>query len=276
MVGLILIHLTGPVNADEWIINDSYIGGSYTDTYTNKSVGIAGDVISYNQYKNYNIEDMTVNIDDTGKVEVTINTGYSTGIDGTFDGTNYGDLFISTDGWKPFGDPGDNYKTDDHSNGTNWEYVFDTSANKIYNTSQGNILLSDDVTFTNGSNWVDNTNVTGQLYNGSSPTGSNRYSWYRHGQEIWFENTNETDTGDGIFSDAYSGIEGFLTYSFDLSSLGITPEQGYNLGFHWAMTCGNDVIEGGLLKSAVPEPGTLVLLGLGVLGLGILRQKKTY
>lgn len=272
-MGFILINLTGPVNADEWIINDSYIGGTYTNNYARNN----GDVISTkDQYKNYNIDNMKVNIDNTGKVNITINTGYSTaGRDGTFDGTDYGDLFISTDGWNPSGNPLDKYRTDNYKNGTSWEYVFDTSASSIFMVSQGKILLSDDITFTNKANWAGNTNVPGQLYNGSSnPTDTERYSWYRHDQEVWFDNTGATKTGDGIFSDANSGIGGFLTYSFDLSSLGITPEQGYNLGFHWAMTCGNDVIEGGLSKSAVPEPGTLVLLGLGILGIGILRQKK--
>lgn len=277
MIGLILIHLAGPVNADEWIINDSYIGGTYTSGYDQ----LGGDVISTrNQIKNYSVEAMTVNINDNGNVRITINTGYSAaGRDGTFDGTKYGDLFISTDGWNPFGDPSDNYRTDNHSNGTSWEYVFDTSAEKIYNTSKGKILLSDDPTFTNRSNWVDGTNVPGQLYNGSSsPTDTERYSWYRHGQEIWFDNTDAAESGAGIFSDDNSGIGGYLTYLFDLSSLGITsPEQGYKLGLHWAMTCGNDVIEGGLSKAAaVPEPGTLVLIGLGILGIGIFRQKKPY
>lgn len=272
IVGFIFIYLIGPVNADEWIINDSYIGGTYTNTYARNN----GDVISTkDQYINYNIEAMTVNINDTGKVEITINTGYSTaGRDGTFDGTNYGDLFISTDGWTPYGNPNDKYKTDNFNNGTSWEYVFDTSVSNVYKVSQGKILLSDDPTFTNRANWVNGTNVPGQLYSGSNGINDSRYSWYRHGQEIWFDNTGVTETGDGIFSDIYSGIGGFITYSFDLSSLGITPEQGYNLGFHWAMTCGNDVIEGGLSKSAVPEPGTLVLLGLGILGIGIFRQKK--
>jgi hypothetical protein len=40
------------------------------------------------------------------------------------------------------------------------------------------------------------------------------------------------------------------------------------------MTCANDVIEGGASIPAVPEPGTVVLLGTGLLGVAVFARRK--
>ena len=43
---------------------------------------------------------------------------------------------------------------------------------------------------------------------------------------------------------------------------------------HWAMLCGNDVIEGTVAApTQVSEPSVVALLGLGLLGLGFARRR---
>jgi len=44
-----------------------------------------------------------------------------------------------------------------------------------------------------------------------------------------------------------------------------------NIAAHWTMSCGNDVVEG---CAPVPEPQTLLLMGIGLLGLAFAGRKK--
>jgi hypothetical protein len=44
-------------------------------------------------------------------------------------------------------------------------------------------------------------------------------------------------------------------------------------GFHWSMTCANDVIEG---AASVPEPAAMLLLGTGLIGIAGISRKKLF
>ena len=46
---------------------------------------------------------------------------------------------------------------------------------------------------------------------------------------------------------------------------------GQNLGFHWTVTCANDVIEGGV---AIPEPASILLFGLAFAGVAFVTRRR--
>jgi hypothetical protein len=81
---------------------------------------------------------------------------------------------------------------------------------------------------------------------------------------------NETPLATGRWNilDPDSTIIDELAIYIDLTQI---PQLGDGLSFHWTMTCANDVIEGNV---PVPEPGTMVLLGAGLLGLGIYSRRR--
>lgn len=87
-----------------------------------------------------------------------------------------------------------------------------------------------------------------------------------------YASSDSLDT-DWVYSD-WSGTKGAgfhnTAYDFDISSiLGL----GYSdLTFHNTMGCGNDNLMG-YASVSVPEPSSVALLALGLIGLGVLRKR---
>lgn len=256
ILGLGCLLITAPVSAATWTIQDDYIGGGYVKNgpYTQKK----GDVIAAaTQINKFDIDNMIVDIDNLGNIKVTVTTDYNPNdSDISWLGTQFGDLFISTDGWYPRGT--EPYKKDNFGNtGTDWEFVFDTNTGNFYKTSDGAFLLSQD-------------------FHSNRPD-----SWYRKKQLVQIDPnkldalvSNPVTTGTFEMKTDEAGNNILVYYGFSLTDMGLDLTETYDLAFRWTMTCANDIIEGSVTWKPVPEPGTMVLLGIGMIGLGAMGRKK--
>ena len=230
-----------PPTTYSWRIDDKYVGGGWERTnpdYLFKDK----DVVSGNAdfVDDFDIDSMNLSL--TGsQMTVDIHTDYWTGAGGLQ--TDFGDLFLSIDGLTLYGEAP--YFEDTSLNSTVWEYVFDVSEGQLYDIrgAQDHILLSDDVLL----GWDDED--------------------YRHNQEVWIDPIGLTAIGQG----SAGRVGDYYSLSFDMTSLYLDP-LNLNLGFHWTQTCGNDVIEGGIVT---PEPSTMLLLGCGLVGIAVFSRKRT-
>ena len=154
-------------------------------------------------------------------------------------GTSFGDLFLSVDGWKPFGAAP--FASDHHGNGETWEFVFDTSDNRLFG-GDFEILLAEQV--------APATVVPGAIV--------------RNGQEV-LRGAGGVEAGSASWvslSQASSapGLLGYLEYDILLRDLGLGGR--YQLGLKWGMSCANDTIEGVVLGVSEPPMWPAILASL--------------
>ena len=226
-------------------INDGYWGATETDRATNGARDVVGTFSAFNIDKavvsvtpSLLTIDIYTNFDPTRR-----NTGdWTTGTDLDID---HGDLFLSTDGWNPFGTGP--YSSDDSSNGEDWELA----------------LVMDDHEGEVGDSGTAGLYAVGGILETDYP------QHFREGQETQVDVQESKYIGAGRWQ--YLANDPYAILRYTIAWTTVAPlMDGYELGIHWTMTCGNDVIEGG---AAVPEPGTMALLGMGLLGAVPLRRK---
>lgn len=241
-------------SASATVLNDTYHGGNGHGY---------GDVISDPGVTTYNIDGMEASLSGS-QLTVTIYTNFAgnAGIDSqwttNYTGIGYGDLFLST-GWTPSGSG--SYDTDNAANGNHWTYAF--SLDDPLNNSGGTGTV-----YALGAGNASNHNPDALLSDHFINCASSCI--YRNGQAVAVNKSLATATND---TGSWTVGSGFLSLSFDTAGLDLNPN---NLGFHWTMYCGNDVIEG-LDAATVPEPEPvgIFLLGIGLIGLGVMRRPKT-
>jgi hypothetical protein len=232
-IAFFFVLMFGNSFASMVIIQDNYIGGRATN-----SSYVDVDIIG--TYDSFDVSYMAVDLDKQARnLSVSIYSNYMDNI-GMFD-TQLGDLFLSTDGWKPQGSVSNGYNTDTYKSGE-WNYIVALDKHlgtggsvNLYAITDTNVKMS----------WANNGYI------------------YRSRQAVQGTNLNGlTSLGTGFWS--VDTINKVLNLSI---GFGNTFNDVDNLAFHWGMTCANDVIEGTANFAAVPEPGliVLVLIGIGVL-----------
>ncbi len=246
------------------------------DNYVGANGHGYGDIVGDS---NFDVASMQVSAS-AGNLQVTISGNYFREfLTPNVDGTQLGDLFISTSGWAPVGPAP--YVNDQLSNtGTQWDYAAVLSAHTncqvagdasgcgrfggalaLYALVGGNqdprILTS----FYPTPGWV----APGYLV--------------RNGQAVQYDaqeaGANRVASATGSWTlDPTAG-----TLSLDIIDPGWTGTSEL-WGLHWTMSCGNDVIEGAAgypmlaENENTPEPSTLILWGGLALMAGLARRRR--
>ena len=151
---------------------------------------------------------------------------------------NTGDLYISSSGWHTVANSA-HYPTDAFAQSEGWDYV-------VTHRSRPGVYKLD---------WNSLT------YSFSSLGRTDQAFYGGYGDRVG-------DATVTLFQDTVNPIDesnqSYILYEFDKFLSG-------DIGLHYTMYCGNDVIEG--QATLVPEPGTIFLLVLGLAVLGMYRRR---
>jgi len=253
----VIILSAQAANAVPVTINDTFIGGrpnfvadagavippNYLDT-VRANYG-SSDIIGHAD--SFDVTSMSVDLIGSNTLSVVIHSTFFDNIGEL--GIGLGDLFISTDGWNPVADTTQDYI----GNGEDWEIAVSLDN---YNALAGNLNAYNVVANNIVQSWVD-------------PPAPGLARLYRGEQEVRYAANGEQSIGGGnwVVDTVANTLTLNVVFGQDFADIG-----GAVWGFHWVMTCGNDVIEG---ATSIPEPGTFALLLAGLGAAAARRRRRT-
>lgn len=245
----------GAVEALPITINDNYVGARPTIAGF-EGADIIGDA------DKFDVRSLQVELSG-GTLNLGITTSYFDNV-GQY-ATTFGDVFVSSNGWSPFGAAP--YLDDDASNGEVWGYalVFDNHGEQLVQSGQVGSMIG-----ANGTVSLVAVGPNAQIELSHGDGG------FRGNQEVGIANAAGLSVLSlGNWSIA-GGANGYSTLNLSIS-FGDIPAlmAAEKLGFHFGFSCGNDVIEGAYQvsqNSEVPEPSTILLLLSGFTG--ALRRRR--
>jgi PEP-CTERM motif len=231
---------------------DNYFGG--TNTYNNADS--IGDGI-------FNVTSAEIQRIGPGgnTLQVVINTAFA-GFAGSVAGVGYGALFITpgADAWHPTGVAP--YPTDIYQAGE-WKYALTIPTVPTQSSGTGGLYLTGNgaLNAATANGTIVSSNVFGDAISAPNP-GNNGY-YFRQDQAVQFTPGSVA----AIASDSWSIGPGTITFEVTDNHL-----LGDSFALSWAMTCGNDVIQGQV--AAVPEPSTWAMMMLGFAGVGFAAVRR--
>ncbi|RMF17882.1 MAG: PEP-CTERM sorting domain-containing protein [Gammaproteobacteria bacterium] len=244
-------------NVQAYTITDQYIGSNDHED---------GDVIGHTAQ--FDISRLSYSRTSATDLQVRVYTNFVNHIgsypnadkSGLGRGIGLGDLLLADD-WTPVGTAATGYVSDnfaDNIRSTHWDWGL--ALDDRFSATSGSLTLYK----------LAGPNIT--TLQSSNDFIKSHYT-FRDGQVVAVDTPSTFTNNYGPRGRYYvNQAGGYIQFDMDLSGTNLL--NGPEMAFHWAMTCGNDVIEG-KGPVPVPEPVTLGLLLLSLLGLGLRRRMRT-